>query len=821
VTAPPRSAGGIGDAAMRREDVRLLTGRGRFVGDIATAGALTAVFVRSAHAHARIDKVDTAAARARPGVVAVWTGHDFAKAATTLRVAPPIEGLKPVDLPPFPVDKVRFAGDLVACVVAEHLAAALDAAEAVAVDYTALRPVPDIATASRDDAAAVDPEHASNLISHQTFAAGDLEAAFAAAERIVEARFAQGRQTHAPLEPRGCIAEWDAGRSHLTFRSGNQAPHPLRSALAARLRLKETQVTVISPEMGGGFGLKIALLREELAVAALAIALERPVRWTEERGENLIAALHAREEAITTRAAVTREGRILALEARIAADFGAYCFFPANYMARVIAMILPGPYRIPAYGYDVKVYLTTKCPAGPMRAPMASASWIMEGTIDAIARALKLDPVAVRRTNSISAADLPFITVTAETYVDVTPRETLEAAVAAIDYDAMRARHARERADGRLVGLGLCTVIESTTYGSAFYRKAGIPGSGHETATVRVEPSGAVKISCGLMGSGQGYETTLAQCAAEGLGARLDDIAVELGHTDVAPYGMGSRGARGGTAGGGVVLLAARRLKAKVLAIAAHLLGLNSPDGLELADGEVMRFVGGAWKAAGLTLAQIARTAHLDPLRLPDGMEPGLHVTHAFDPPPMTYANATHACEVEIDRATGALMLRRYLVAHDCGTEINPVIVAGQVHGAVAMGLSGALKEHAAYDADGQARAGSFMDYALARAADLPAIEIIPCNRPNRLTPAGLKGMAEGGVMGAVGAVSNAISDALSALGIAAEEQPFTPARLNSWIRRVAALSQRNGQGASAADTVNASGAASYLSPLAGRGRLR
>ena len=780
--AAPRRDGGIGDAVLRREDERFLTGRGRYIGDIEVPHVLHAVFVRSPHAHARIERIDASAALRVPGVVAVWTGADMARAATTLRVAPPIEGLKPVDLPPFPVDKVRFAGDLVACVIAVTRSAAVDGAEAVAVDYAALAAVPDMATARLASAAPVDPEHQSNLISHQTFAAGDVAAAFARADRVVTARFAQHRQTHAPLEPRGCIAEWDAGRRHLTFRSGNQAPHPLRTALATRLRLKETQVTVISPDIGGGFGLKIVLLREELAVAALSIAFERPVRWEEERGENLIAALHAREETIVTRAAVAADGRILALEARIEADFGAYCFFPANYMARVVAMILPGPYRIPAYAYDVSVFLTTKCPAGPMRAPMASASWIMEGTIDAIARELALDPLAVRRLNSIGDADLPFVTVTGETYVDVTPRATLEAAVVAIDYDVLRARHARERADGRLVGLGLCTVIESTTYGSAFYRKAGIPGSGHEVATVRVEPTGAVLVSCGLMGSGQGYETTLAQCAAEGLGARLDDIRVDLGHTDVAPYGMGSRGARGGTAGGGVVLLAARRLKAKVLGIAASLLGLNSPEALDVANGDVVRFVSGAWEATGLTLAAIARTAHLDPLKLPAGMEPGLHVTQAFDPPPMTYSNATHACEVEIDRATGGLAIRRYLVAHDCGNEINPTIVAGQVHGAVALGLSGAMMERCAYDADAQNRAGSFMDYAIARADDLPAIEIVHRNRPNSLTPAGLKGMSEGGVMGAIGALSNAISDALSQFGVAAEDQPFTPDRLRSWI---------------------------------------
>ncbi|HEX2281214.1 MAG TPA: molybdopterin cofactor-binding domain-containing protein, partial [Thermomicrobiales bacterium] len=391
-------------------------------------------------------------------------------------------------------------------------------------------------------------------------------------------------------------------------------------------------------------------------------------------------------------------------------------------------------------------------------------------------------PLEVRRVNSIGPADLPFVTVTGESYVDVTPRETLEAAVAAIDYHTLRTRHTEARQTGRVIGLGLCTVMESTTYGSAFYRKAGIPGSGHEVATVRVEPTGAVLVSCGLMGSGQGYETTLAQCAADGLGAPLEDIRVDLGNSDVAPYGMGSRGARGGTAGGGVVLLAARRLKAKALAIAAALLGLNSPDGLEIANGEVLRFVGGAWGRTDLTLAAIARTAHLDPLKLPQGMEPGLHVTHAFDPPPMTYANATHACEVELDRDTGALTIRRYLVAHDCGTEINPMIVAGQVHGAVAMGLSGAMMEHCAYGADGQNHAGSLMDYAIARAADLPPIEIVACTRPNSLTPGGMKGMSEGGVMGAIGALSNAISDALMPFGELADSQPFTAERLYSWL---------------------------------------
>jgi carbon-monoxide dehydrogenase large subunit len=770
----------LGTSPTRLEDERLLRGLGRFVDDIEVPRALHLVFLRSPHAHADIVALSTEAARAMPGVVATWTGPDFAARATTLRMAPPIEGLHPVDVPPFPVDRVRFAGDPVVAIVAETREAALDAAEAIEVEYRPLSACASIEAARAPGAMRVDPALASNRVARQEFAAGDVDAAFAAAHRVVEARFSQHRQTHMPLEPRGCIATWDRGRRHLTIQAGAQALHPLRSALASRLRLSESQVTVVSEDVGGGFGQKIALLREELACAALAIELGRPVRWREERGENLVAALHAREEAAVLRAAVAADGRLLAIEATLEADFGAYCFFPANYMIAVVAMILPGPYRVKAYRYALEAWLTNKCPAGPMRAPMASASWFMDGLMDRIAAELGRDPLEVRRVNTIGASEQPWTTATGETLVDVTPVETLEAAAAAIGHEAFRARQREARARGELLGLGYCAVIESTTYGSAFYRKAGIPGSGHEAATIRIEPSGAVLASCGLGGTGQGYETTLAQCVAEGLGCRLADVAIRIGNSDVAPYGMGSRGSRGAAAGGGALLRAARRLRAKVLAIAAARLGLNGPDALDLVEGRVRRDMGGAFVDAGLSLADIARTAHLDPLALPAGMEPGLHLTLAYDPPAMTYANATHACVVAIDGETGALRIERYVVAHDCGTAINPAIVDGQVHGAVAMGLSGAMGEHCAYDAEGQARAGSLMDYALARAADLPSIETIACDRPNRFTEAGIKGMSEGGVMGAIGALANAVNDALAPTGRRIDAQPLTAAAIRA-----------------------------------------
>jgi carbon-monoxide dehydrogenase large subunit len=776
VPPPPAAGGLLGRALRRREDRRLLIGRGRFLDDIAPPpGCLHAVFIRSPHPHAHIAAIETAAARAAPGVAAVLTGRDLGALVAPLRMAPPIEGLLPMEMPVLPVETARFVGDPVALVLADSARDAEDAAELVEIAWAPLPAIADIAQA-KAAAALVDPAVPGNRVSQQGFATPGLEAAFARADRLVEARFGQQRQTHAPLEPRGVLAIWDEGQQHLTMRVGTQAPHPYRSAIAARLGLKEFQVTVDSPEMGGGFGQKIIPLREDLCLAAAARLLDRPVKWRETRGENLTAAMMAREEVIVTQAAVAADGRLLGLRCAMEADFGAWSFFPANYMARVVAMILPGPYRVKEYGYDVQVWLTNKCPAGPMRAPMAVASWVMEGTMDAIARALGRDPLDVRRINTIADAELPFVTATGERYDALTPRATLDAAAEAIGYAALRAEQARPRE--RLLGLGLCTVVESTTYGSAFYKAAGIPGSGHEVATIRIEPSGAVIASCGLMGSGQGYETTLAQAAAAGLGAAFEDVMLRLGNSDIAPYGMGSRGSRGAAAGGGALYMAGQRLKAKVLAIAAALLDLNSADGLDLREGRVLRQVEGAWADTGLTLAQVARTAHLDPLRLPPGMEPGLHTVLAFDPPAMTYTNSTHACAVEIDRGTGALSILRHVVAEDCGTRINPLIVAGQTHGATAMGLSGAMLEHAAYGADGQALAGSFMDYAIARAADLPAFELSHHDRPSPGTPAGIKGMAEGGTMGGIGALMNAVNDALAQAGARLESQPATPARI-------------------------------------------
>jgi carbon-monoxide dehydrogenase large subunit len=548
------------------------------------------------------------------------------------------------------------------------------------------------------------------------------------------------------------------------------------------LRLTESQVSVISPDVGGGFGQKIALYREELTVAALARHLKRPIRWREDRLENLLASAQSREDFCRTRAAVGADGRLLGLEMEIIEDFGAYSFFPGNYLARVVAMVLTGPYKVQDYSFDVKVVLTNKVGNAPMRAPMAITSWVMEGTMDAIARELKLDPIEVRRLNMLHPEELPYTMATGEVLADVTPRETLEGALAAIDYRAFRERQQQARASGRYLGLGICTVVEPTTYGSRFYKAAGIAGSGHEAAWVRIEPSGVVTASVGLGATGQGYETSLAQAVAEGLGVALHQIHLHMGHTDIAPYGMGSRGARGGTAGGGSLYLCAQEARVKVLAIAAQQLGLPAIE-LRLLDSTVEHCVAGVWRDTGLSLAGIARLAYLDPTALPEGMSPGLEFHKTYDPPPMTYSNSTHACEVEVDIETGAIRFERYVVAEDCGTVLSPVVVEGQQHGAIAMGLSGALFEHIIYDESGQNLSGTLADYLVATAHELPPFELLSMHTPNRSTPAGIKGMAEGGVMGAIGALTNAVNDALAPFGVVADRQPLTPMYLRDLLR--------------------------------------
>jgi carbon-monoxide dehydrogenase large subunit len=769
-----RPAAWVGAALSPREAKKLVLGRGAYVGDLTAPGLLHAAFVRSPHAHARLLAVDVDAARRSPGIAAVLTGRDLARLTAPLRIAPPIEGLLPMEMPTLPVETVRFVGDPVACVIGEDRYQVEDACALVGVQYAPLSAVVDPERAQDPGAPRVDAAIPANRAYRGIFAHGDVEAALARADRVVHARFHQGRQTHAPMEPRGCLAHWLPGDETLTFWHATQIPHPMRSALAARLGLAESAVRVIAPDVGGGFGQKIPLYREELTAAAASRLLGRPVRWIETRRENLLAALHAREDIVDVRAAVAADGALLGLDVEILTDFGAYAYFPANYMARVIGMMVPGAYRLRDYRYAVTAVLTNKCPAGPYRAPILICSWVTEGTIDAVARALGLDGVEVRRRNMLAEADLPYTSATGLTYRSVYPRATLERALAAFDYAGRRRAQAGARAARRLVGIGVATYVEPNTYGSEFYRTSGIPGSGHDSAIVRIGPSGAVSAQIGVVSQGQGHLTTVAQALADELTVPIEAVRVQSGDTAAAPYGMGTRGSRGGVVSASAALGAARVLKDKLLRIAAHL--LEAPrDDLVLAGGRV--HVRGA-PVSGLTVAQLAQKAYLAPTELPPGMEPGLEATHAYDPPALTFSSGTHVCEVEIDRETGALAIGRYAIVEDCGRMLNPRVVEGQLHGATAQGLGGAVLEEVVYDQDGQNRSATFLDYAIPTAALMPRFTVEHVERPDPGTPLGMKGMAEGGTLGASAAVSNAIADALAPLGVEAGRQPFTARRI-------------------------------------------
>ena len=773
----------VGNKMLRKEDLRFLTGHGKYIDDIRVENCWHAAFVRSPYAHAKIISMDISNALALEGVFGIYTGKDLAELTNPLRMAPAIDGLKPVEMTTLPIDKVLFQGDLVACVIAKNRYIAEDAIELVNVEYESLLPVTNITQAQENNSPFVDEGLQTNLLSHQYAEKGDVLASEKIAHRIIESEFSQHRQTHLPMETRGCIAVWDEGCQHLHFHVGTQAPHPYRTQLANRLRLTESQVTIHSPDIGGAFGQKIVLYREELTVAALAKYLKHSIRWREDRLENLVGSTQSREDICKTRVSVDAKGKILGLDFQILEDFGAYSFYPGNYLARVVAMILTGPYRVDNYRYDVKVYLTNKVGNAPMRAPMAITSWVMEGTIDAIARELNLDPVEVRYLNMVRQDEMPYSMPTGEVLSDVTPRETLAKALDHIDYHNFPSRQKISNEQQQLRGIGICTVIESTTYGSKFYKAAGIPGSGHEAVWIRIEPTGVINASVGLGPSGQGYETAFSQAIAEGLGVHPDHIRVLMGNSDIAPYGMGSRGARGGTAGGGAFYLCAQQAHSKLMRIAAHLLNISPVDQLRMIDGQVHLLQDKNNKPMGIYLKDLSQIAYFEPTKLPPSEMPGLEFHLTYDPPPMTYSNSTHICELEIDPSTGKIKILRYVVAEDCGTVLNPQIVEGQQHGAIAMGISGVLFEEIIYDSTGQNITGTLADYKIATCGDLPTIELIHMNTPNIKTPLGIKGMAEGGVMGAIGAVMNAANSALKTLNIQVNQQPLTPMYIRSLVQ--------------------------------------
>ncbi len=760
----------------RSEDHRLLTGRGSFVENLRPADAANACVLRSPHAHARIVSVDTGAAAAMPGVLAILTGADVL--ADGLGGIPCVSLPRsaagrtlPIIEPPYlalAADRVRFVGDAVALVVAETPMQARDAAEQVAIEYEPLPAV--VETARAADAGA--PQLWSMAPGNRSFVyeLGDaiaVDAALARAYHVARVKLTISRVTANPIETRNAIGAFDRGNGRYTLTSGNQTPHQLKSVLAKTIfKVPESMIRIVSPDVGGGFGLKGGLFREQILVMWAARRLGRTVAWMGERGESLLSDEHARDNVIEAELGLDRSGRFLGLRVRSTANLGAYVALRGAHPPTNNLGSLSGVYTTPAIHARSEGVFSNTSPTSSYRgAGRPEATYVIERAIDVAADELGIDRLEMRRRNAIPAAAMPYQTGFLFTYDSGAFERNMTLATQAGAWAGFAARRALSLSQGKLRGIGIANCIEQAggPYGSPW----------EERADLRFDPGGGMVVMVGTLSTGQGHETVFADMVASRFGIHREAVRVVQGDTDIVPFGRGSYGSRSLMVAGSAVTLVCEKVIAKGRRIAAHL--------FEAADADVI-FEGGSFKVSGtdraLTFAEVVR-AGFSVHKLPPDLAGGLDSSVTYAPKEPSYPNGCHVCEVEIDPDTGALALISYVVADDVGRVINPAMVEGQIHGGIAQGAGQALFENVIYDRDnGQLVTGSFMDYAMPRADDLPAIQIITNEVPCTTNPLGVKGAGEAGVIGSIPAVISAVVDALRPLGVRHIDMPATPERI-------------------------------------------
>ncbi len=762
----------------RLEDPPLLTGKARYLDDLKLPGMLTVAFLRSPHAHASIVELDLGGALDAPGVVALLTGEEVALSARPLRAELRVPGYKLTGWPALAREKVRFVGELVAAVAASDRYRAEDALEQIRVSYEPLPAVTDAERGMEAGAPRLHAELADNVFLHVHFDNGKVEQAFREAEIRFSETFRHARCTGAPMENRGVIAHLDQPGGTLTVWASTQAPHLLRTGLAEALDLPESRIRVIAPAVGGGFGPKMHLFPEDVVICLLALRLGRPVKWVEDRRENLMAGAHAREHVNRIEVAAKRDGTLLGFRATLVCDVGAYSIYPvtAALEPMTAAGILPGPYRVQGYSYDAYAVATNKCPTGAYRGVgMVLGTFVRERVVDILARRTGLDSAEIRRRNFIERGDFPYPSASGLVIDSGSYAESLDKLLEVTDYAKLRQAQ-QEARNGKYRGVGLGVYTEFTGMGSGAFRRRGMVGlPGHDAATVRVEPSGEARAFVSAASQGQGHTTTLAQILADGLGLPIGSVSIVQSDTERCPHGSGSFASRSMVASGGALILAARTVREKILTIAAHRLEAAAED-LVIENAEIM--VRGM-PARKISVREVALSAYCPAAgTLPEGLDPGLEATQYYDPPPATFSNGAHLAVVDVDIETGQVEIVRYVVVEDCGKMVNPTIVEGQVHGAVAQGIGNALYEELAYDDAGQPLTTSFMDYLLPTSAELPAVEVAHIETPPPVTVSGFKGMGEGGTIGATATVANAVADALAPLGIEIRELPVSPDRI-------------------------------------------
>ena len=762
----------------RREDPRLISGRATYTDDITLPGTVYAAILRSPHAHARIRRVNTSRAARAEGVVAVYTGADLEGVIGPIPCAwmIPNSDIKGVAHPAIARDVVRYVGDAVAVVVAESRHQAQDALELIEVDYEPLTPVIDPQQALQEGAPQLHGDAPNNQAFHWVAAGGDVEEAFRNPEVVVRERIVQQRLIPNAMEPRAALAQWVDVTGELTLWSTTQNPHIVRLLLSSVAGLPEHKIRVIAPEVGGGFGSKIAFYADEAITVFCAMKLGRPVKWTETRSENYQATTHGRDHIEEVELAATTDGKITGIRGRVYAGMGAYLSTAAPGIPTILhGLMYSGPYTIPAISCEVFGSFTNTTPVDAYRgAGRPEATFLLERLVDKLAASVSVDPVEVRRRNLIPKFEDGYDVAIGLNYDSGDYRGTLDIALREAGYYQVRQQQTQLRQEGRYLGIGVTTYVEMCGLGPSQVAGAvGFGGGLWESAIVRFHPSGKVNVMIGTSPHGQGEETTFAQVISDELGVPVDDIEVLHGDTDNTPMGWGTYGSRTTAVSGAAVALSARKIKDKARELAAHLLEASADD-IEYSDGRF--FVRGSPDRAQ-SIQDIALMANVA-WNMPQGMEPGLEATTFYDPPNFTYPFGAHVALVEVDVNRGTIDLKRYIAVDDCGLQINPMIVEGQVHGGVVQGMGQALWEGAVYDENGQLLTGSMLDYALPRADVLPDLEVHSTSTPSPHHPLGVKGVGETGAIASTVTVYNAVIDALKPLGVQSIEMPLTPERV-------------------------------------------
>ena len=772
-----KTKNGVGASLLRREDDRHLRGRGEFVSDIRLPGTQEVVFLRSPHAHARIRSI-----LVPPELRShVFTAADLPQ-MQPIRIVTHAAGARTTAMPPLATDKVRFVGEPIAACVAPTRAAAEDIAASVTVDFEPLDAVVD-APAGLRGGALVHENWGDNLYQERIVEGGDIEGAARAADIVVKREYRMNRQSGSPMEGRAVLAYRDHRLDEVVVYCSTQTPHTIRVALGDVLGIEQRRIRVVAPDVGGGFGPKARLYPEEIVLAALALRLNHPVRWIEDRNEHLLTGAHTRDHHYKLTAYADKSGRILGIDTEIIVDAGAYGLWPQGpyQEANMAARCLPGPYRIANYRARTYTVATNKAGLGPYRGVgRPGACFAIERTIDKVARAVGRDPADVRVENMIPADRMPFTSVTDMRYDTGDYPASVRICAGLLDMTQIRARQLQGEPDGRLIGIGFASFTEQTAHGAAEFASRGaeiIPG--YESCTARVLPDGSLVLMVGIQSHGQGLETTLSQIACQELGIDPAHISVRHGDTESTAYGFGTFASRSMVMSGGAVARASRMVRGKIERIGAHLLQCEV-DEVRCAEGVVTGPQG-----RSVSIAEIAKVAHLRMDGLPAGVEPLLEATTTYEPGISTgvFSYATHGAVVAVDPETGAVELIDFAVAEDCGTMVNPMIVEAQIHGGVVQGIGTALCEEIPYDEAGQPLAATLLDYHLPGAFELPAIKIGHLHHPASATEYGMKGMGEGGAVAPPAAIANAVRDALAAMEAEVNETPITSQRVLAAIK--------------------------------------